>query len=314
MKKTDIYLCAVVALVVLITPCLARAQMIEETDVIPEKQITALEQRAIRKAAVNVTKHIVDAREAIQKKDYAAAKKALNSSLRLINLIKETSAPVIVHDYVWVAKKHLAMDEAREVVPDLVPIYSSLMEFEDFYPESTVRSHIKKAEEHLKKDKKSEAMKELDLGEEYLMAIEADMPVEYTRSQISAALDALAKNDPAKAAESLKMAENGVQLTVTSVATPGLLAKTALWQATRAYDAKNYDKADAAVKQAKKYLQEAVSNMGVDEKYKALDIIREIDALEGKISKGGAETGKQLQAIWSKSRALEERIANVSIK
>jgi len=314
MKKTHAFILAAAAFAFTVMPNGSIAQTFEETDVAPEKNITALEQRAIRKAAVNVMKHIVDAREAIQKKDYDAAKKMLGSSLRLLNLIKETSSPVMVHDYIWVAKKHLSMDEVREVAPDLVPIYSSLLEFEDFYPEANVRTHIKKAEEHLKKGNKADAKKELELGEEELTYIEADMPVEHTRQLVNDALEALGRNESEKATLKLKMAEEAVQLTVTNEASPSLLAKTALWQATNAYDEKKFDKADGAVKRAKKYLQDAIQNMGVDEKYKALDIIKDIDALEGKITKGGDETGNQLKSVWNKSRVLEERIAKVKVK
>jgi tetratricopeptide (TPR) repeat protein len=315
MKRLNLFMLATIVCAVLIVPCFSLAQVVEETEVIPEQTITALEQRAIKKAAVNVMKHIIDARDAVQDKDYAAAKKSLNSSLRLIKLIRDTSGPVLVRDYIWVAKKHLAMDEVQEVIPDLVPIYTALIDFEAFNdPEAAVRSHIKRAEDHLKKGKKSQALKELELGEEALTAIEAYMPVEYTRKQVVAALDALAENDPVRAAESLKKAEGAVHLTVTHIATPGLLAKTAILRATMAYDAQNFDRADAALKQAKVHLQDAVQNMDVDERYKALDIIKRIDALEGKISKGGDQTGSQLKALWSKARELKEHIAKIKTK
>jgi tetratricopeptide (TPR) repeat protein len=315
MKRSNLFMIAVIAFAVCVVPGFSLAQVVEETDVVPEHTITALEQRAIKKAAVNVMKHIIDAREAIQKKDYAAAKQALNSSLRLIKLIRDTSGPVMVHDYIWAAKKHLAMDEVHEVIPDLVPIYSALVDFEAFNdPEEAVRSHIKKAEEHLQKGNKPQALQELELGEEALTAIEAYMPLEYTRKQVTAALDALAQNDPARAAESLKMAEGAVHMTVTSIASPGLLAKTAILKATMAYDAKNFDKADAALQQAKAYLQEAIQNMDVDERYKALDVIKRIDALEGKILKGDDQTGVQLKALWNKARELKEHIAKIKTK
>ncbi|GBE03304.1 MAG TPA: hypothetical protein ENH31_04770 [Nitrospirae bacterium] len=51
---------------------------------------------------------------------------SLKQARELIGIIKEARPVTKVKDHIWVAKKHLSYEDTEEVMPDLIPIYSSL--------------------------------------------------------------------------------------------------------------------------------------------------------------------------------------------
>ncbi len=285
----------------------ARAAIEEQVSVSPVKTISAQDEQVISSSATKVLRHIAQARADLKNKDANAAKNQLDKAETLLKII-EVSMPVNqVKDRIWVAKKHLEYEDSQEVMPDLVPIYSSLDELVDFMPVDQAKKHIDKAKEHLKQNNKQKAIEELDASDAALVYTEIDLPLNITRQRVASAKGDIAKGNLEQAEKTLKAAEESVSFMSVDVDEPLTVAKSSLWSAMRNYSAKAYDKTKTDLKKAIKYLETAAKSADETTSREAAKLAKEARALEGKVESQSAETAKRLDHLWHHTAALSER-------
>jgi hypothetical protein len=285
----------------------AHADVKEKVSVLPVKTITAQDEEVISSAATKVLRHIAQARADLKNEDGDAAKTQLDKAETLLKIIQVSMPVNKVKDRIWVAKKHLEYENSQEIIPDLVPIYSSLDELEDFMPVAQAKQHLDKAKEHLKKKDKQKAKEELDATDAALVYTEIDLPLSITRQRVASAQADIAKGNLAQAGETLKSAEDSVSFMSVNVDEPLTVAKSSLWSAIRNYSAKAYDQTKADLKNAIKYLQTAAQSADQTTSREAAKLAKEAKALEDKVTSQSAETAKQLDHLWHHTAALSER-------
>ncbi|MGD8940402.1 MAG: YfdX family protein [Gammaproteobacteria bacterium] len=285
----------------------ANAAIKEQVSVSPVKTISAQEEQTISSAATKVLRHIAQARADLKNKDAEAAKTQLDKAETLFKII-EVSMPVNkVKDRIWVAKKHLEYEDSQEVIPDLVPIYSSLDELVDFMPVEQAKQHLDKAKEHLKQKNKQKAIEELDETDAALVYTEIDLPLKITRQRVASAQADIAKGNLEQAGKTLKAAEESVSFMSVDVDEPLTVAKSSLWSAIRNYSAHAYDKTKTDLERAIKYLQTAAQSADETTRSEAAKLVKEAKALEDKVQSHSTETAKRLDHLWHHTAALSER-------
>jgi hypothetical protein len=254
-----------------------------------------------------VLRHIAQARADLRNKDADAAKTQLDKAETLFKII-EASMPVNqVKDRIWVAKKHLEYEDSQEVMPDLVPIYSSLDELVDFMPVEQAKQHMDKAKEHLKHNNKQKAIEELDATDAALVYTEVDLPLKLTRQRVASAKADITKGKLDQAEKTLKSAEESVSVISVDVEEPLTVAKSSLWSAIRNYSAQAYDKTKADLEKAIQYLQTAAQSADETTRHEAAKLVKEAKILEDKVGSQSAETAKQLDHLWHHTAALSQR-------
>jgi hypothetical protein len=273
----------------------------------PGNLVTPQEEAIISSAATKILRHIAQARSDIHNKDLDAAKSELGQANTLMKIIKTAMPTTVVKDRIWIAKKHLEYEDTQEVMPDLIPIYSSLDELTDYMPVQAARQHLDKAKKNLEKGKKAPAVEELNATDAALVYTEEDLPFDATRSLVADAKAALEKKDGDTADNALKAAEDNVVFLSTGIDEPLVAAKASLWQATRNYADGAYDDAKKDVKAAISELQRASEAAGQTASHDISQLIDKAKVLEAKIDKGGHSTKSELQSLWQRTAALSER-------
>ncbi|MBL7211400.1 MAG: YfdX family protein [Desulfobacteraceae bacterium] len=287
------------------------AKIEQKVTMIPAKPLTYSEQKLISSLAVKVLKHIVKARGDIYDKNPKTAKTEINQALKLIEIIRAGLPTTKIKDYIWVAKKHLSYENTDEVMPDLVPIYTSLEAVEGFIPIEEVKEHVDKAQEALEDKDKEKAKKELALAAAGLVFVEIDLPLGYTERKVTEAAHFLAKNEAKKADEALKAAEEGVQVISVAIYNPVVLAEKSLWQAAEQYAMGKYKGAVVALNRAKEYLKMAAKKADKKTKEEIDELRGKIDDLEKKLDDLEKKAGKEAKGLkedmknaWEKTKGL----------
>jgi len=85
--------------------------------------------------------------------------------------------------------------------------------------------------------------------------------------------------------------------------------KKSLWQAVKDYAAGKYAAAGEALDKAAAYLKKATQSTDEKTREKAKKLSKDIDALRGKVKKGGKTTEAAISNLWERSKALSEREA-----
>src|ERR1039457_2697374 len=283
-----------------------RADGIEEkVTVIPGRTNTPSEEATISSTALKVLRHIAQARADIHEKELLKANEQLKNALTLIAIIRASEPTDKIKDRIWVAKKHLSYEDTETVKKDLIPIYASMDDIEEFIPTNTnAREHIVKAKKHLENDNKKGATEELKLAEDAVVYTEIDLPLGDTERYVKAAQTFLAKKESKKAAEALKSAEDGVQYLSVMDTSPVYKARKSYWSATQNYAAGKLDAAKADIKEAKAYLVKAGKTANAKTKTEAEKLVKDIDAIEGKMDKGGHETELELKKLYERFKAF----------
>lgn len=281
--------------------------LMAKTTIEPGKTITAEEENIISSAATKTLRHIAQARADIHDKDISAAKNELDKANTLLNIIEASMPTTKVKDRIWVAKKHLEYEDSQEVIPDLVPIYSSLDELVDYMPVKNAKSHIEKAREHMKKGDKLQAKEELEAADADLVYTEADLPLAATRRLVAETRAELEKGNADVADKTLKIAEDNVVLLSVGVDEPLVGAKASLWEATHDYVVGSYDEAKKELKMAISHLATAAKSSDAFVNKQAIRLLNSAEALGKKIDKGEDNLGPELEQLWHRSAALSER-------
>jgi len=285
----------------------ANAAIKEQVSVSPVKTISVQDEQNISSAATKVLRHIAQARADLKNKDGDAAKAQLDKAGTLLKII-EASMPVNqVKDRIWIAKKHLEYEDSQDVIPDLVPIYSSLDELVDFMPVDMAKQHVDKAKEHLKQNKKEAAIKELNETDAALVYTEVDLPLNITRQRVASAQMEISKGKLDQAEKTLKSAEDSVSSMSVYMDEPLVVAKNSLWSAIRNYSDNAFGEAKEDVSSAIRYLDIAARSADKITQNEAAELAKDARALENKLATQSSDTEKQLNHLWELTAALSER-------
>ena len=252
----------------------------EDVTVSAGKPLAFPQQEKIANLAVAVLKHIAKARGFIHDKNATDAKRELADSRKLMEEIRAALPTTQIKDRIWVAKKHLSYETSEEVIPDLVPIYTSLDDVQSFITVDETRSHLNEAEKALKAGNKEKGEKELGLAENSLVYVEIDMPLSYTDRKVAEALHLLAEGKETDADQALKEAEDGIQVISISSYGPMVLAQESLWQATKEYAKGEYETARRFLAEAKTFLKMAAKQADEKTKEELAKLDRKIGELE----------------------------------
>lgn len=284
-----------------------QAAIQEKVSVSAPNTLTPTQEHAVTSAAAKVMRHVAQARADISKKDTSAAKEQLNKADTLLNIIEASLPTAVVKDRIWVAKKHLEYEDSQQVIPDLIPIYSSLDELLDYMPVSQAKQHLDKAKAQLDKNNKEQAAQELQATDAALLYTQIDMPLSATRQQVAAARTALSKGQLKDADKALKTAEDNVIVMSVDVDEPLIKANASIWRSGRDYAAGAYEKASAGIQQSINYLQQAAKSGDKTTRLEAEKLIKQTQGLESMIQERSADTGAALHSLWQRTQALSER-------
>ncbi len=278
----------------------------EQVNANPLSRISPKEEGILSSAAAKVLRHIAQARSAIHKKEMETAKSELQQAETLLNIIEAALPTTEVKDRIWIAKKHLEYKDSEEVVPDLIPIYSSLDELVDFMPVKEAQEHLNKAKGHLEKGEKGKAKEALEATDEALVYTEIDLPLAGTRHLVSQALADLTKGDSQGAEKALQGAEKNVVFLSVGVDEPMVSAQSLIWAASQHYASGDKKLARSEVQQAITFLEAAQKSPDKLTRAEAGDLLNEAKALEAKME-GGSDLTNDLQHLWHRGRALADR-------
>ena len=300
---------ALLAACVVTGPVLADDGIKEDVTVVPGRQITPQDEAVISSAAVKILRHIAAARGDLHgdKPNIDQAKSELDQSDKLLDIIQASLPTTKVKDHIWVAKKHLEYENTREVLPDLVPIYSSLDELVDYVPTGTAKVHLDQAKKALQQGDKGKATEQLKQTDDALLFVEADLPLSATRNLVTQAKEKLAKGDGKAADKLLKSAEDNVVFISVSYQSPLIQAKSALWRATEDFRLQDKTKAKRDLAQAVNYLQQAAQSGDQITRQAAEKLVSEVRDLHQQIESGEQGLKDRIAGVWDRTRALSER-------
>ena len=288
---------------------LADGNIKEDVSVMPGRQISPQDEAVISSAAVKVLKHIASARGALrsEKPDIALAKTELDQSDKLLDIIQASMPTTKVKDHIWVAKKHLEYENTHEVLPDLVPIYSSLDELVDYVPTDHAKVHLDQARTALEQGDKSKATEHLQQANDALLYVEADLPLSMTRQLVTQAREDLTQGDSKAADKVLNSAEENVVFISVSYQSPLIQAKAALWRASQDYLLEDKALAKADLDQAVKYLEKAAQSDDQVTRQAAGKLVSDVRELHQMIDNGDQGLSDRLVSAMGRVRALSER-------
>ena len=257
--------------------------VVEDISVSPVRVVTPDEQRVLSNAAANILRQIADARGAIHDKKPEMAKENLQKVDSLIKIIKAERPMARIKDHIWVAKKHLDYENTEEVAADLIPIYSDLVDIEDFIPVEQARKDLDKAGESLKKGDKKAAKERLAAVDEAMVYTEIDLPLSETERQVALARGFLDQNKLQDADKALKAAEDGVHLLSVGVDGPLGKARHSLWRATKNYTANKLDAAKVDLEKAGSWIERAGQSGDKKIRAEAAKLEKSLKHLEDKL-------------------------------
>ncbi|MGD8588822.1 MAG: YfdX family protein [Chromatiales bacterium] len=287
----------------------ASSNIKEDVNVLPGRQISPQDEAMISTAAVKVLRHIASARGALrgENPNIEQAKAELDQSDKLLDIIQETMPTTKIKDHIWVAKKHLEYENTSEVLPDLVPIYSSLDELVDYVPTGNAKAHLNEAKNALEQGDKSKATEHLQEANDALLYVEADLPLSVTRQLVAQAKGELAKGDSEAADKLLHSAEESVVFVSISYHSPLIQAKAALWRASQDYLLEDKSLAKTDLDQAVKYLEQAAQSDDQVTRQAAAKLVSDVREIHQMIESGDEGLSERLVSTLGRVRALSER-------
>jgi len=283
----------------------------EDVSVSPAHSITASDEAVISSAAVKVLRHVAEARGQLQgdEPDADAAATELDKAEKLLDIIQASLPTAEVKDRIWIAQKHLEYEDSEEVLPDLVPIFTSLDELADYMPVDQAKGHLDKAKQAVDKGQKDEARAQLQQVDEALVYVEADLPLHSTRALVDQAHADLAKGDIKGADQALRSAEDNVVLISVAFDSPLIQAKSALWQARVSYDLGDKANAKASLQQAVAALERAGSSRDQLMRDQAGRLIGQVRDVERLLTTDDTGFSAGVEQVWQRVQALSERTA-----
>lgn len=264
---------------------------------------------ALSTAASDVLVHIAQARGDISEAKPDAAQDELRKAADLLDAIQASLPTAATKNYIWVARKHLQYENAKQVLTDFVPIYRSLDALTEYLPVEDARAHLDKAQESLTQGDKATAAEQLDKAASALVYTEADLPLLTTRNLLQEARAELKSADIHAAETALKSAEDNVVLLSVAVESPMNEAHRSLWRASRDYAAGAYRAAKSDLRQAIRYLDQAAGTADKETRDAAGALSQRAQSLLQRIETNSGSVGTSLDALWRRAEAFSERSA-----
>jgi hypothetical protein len=282
------------------------ADIQEKVTVASGKVVNPREEAVISSAGVKVLRHIAQARSAIHGKDAQSARTDLGQVEKLLDIIQAALPTTTVKDRIWVAKKHLEYENTEEVLPDLIPIYSSLDELIDIMPVDMPKKHLEQAKEHLKSGDKKSAREALEATDAALQYTEVDLPLSTTRQLVAQAKADLDKEKLEDANKVLKSAEHSVVYLSIATEQPLFIAKALLWQTLRDLEGGDKNLAKADLQSAVGFLESASQSGQKSVQKAARQLLEQARQLRQDLEVG-ENIGTRLYHLWERTHALSER-------
>jgi hypothetical protein len=282
------------------------ADIHEKVTVAPGKSINPREEAIISSAGVKVLRHIAQARSDIHDKDAEGAQTTLSQAEKLFDIIQTALPTTKVKDRIWVAKKHLDYEDTEEVLPDLIPIYTSLDELVDIMPVDLAKKHLEQAKEHLKSGDKKKAREALEATDTALQYTEIDLPLSTTRQLVAQAKADLDKEKLDDADKALKSAEHGVVYLSADIEQPLFMAKALLWQTILDLKAGDNNLAKTDLQSAIGYLETASQSNQKPTQEAGKQLLEQAKQLQEDLTKGG-DVGVKLRHLWERAQAFADR-------
>ncbi|MCG6867124.1 MAG: YfdX family protein [Thiogranum sp.] len=273
----------------------------------PGKTITPQEEALISSSGGKVLRHIAQARADIHNKDADAAQTELDQADKLLAIIRAALPTTSVKDRIWVAKEHLEYEDTQEVLPDLIPIYSSLNEMMDIMPAKAARAQLDEAREHLKAGDKANARKALEATDAALQYTEVDLRLSTTRHLVAQARADLGKKKLDEADKALQAAEDGVVLISEGVEQPLFAAKAALYQGLVDLEAGNSDLAKADLQNAIKLLTDAKQSPDAATRDAAGELLGETQQMLTDLQNGDSSVNTHFHRLFERAQAYSDR-------
>jgi tetratricopeptide (TPR) repeat protein len=290
----------------ILTAPVSAAAIQEELTFTQGKTITPREEEIISSAGVKVLRHIAQARLDIRNKDVDGVKQELDQADKLFDIIQTGLPTTKVKDRIWVAKKHLEYENTEEVLPDLIPIYSSLDELVDIMPTDVAKKHLDKVKSHLKAGDKEKAKQSLDAMAAALQYTEVDLPISSTRQLVAQARADLNREAMDEADNALKTAEDSVVYLSIADEQPLFTAKALLWQAVMDVDAGDIKLAKSDLQSAIEYLDIARQSDDKATRDAASQIIVRARELQSDLD-SGADISSRVHHLWERTQAFADR-------
>lgn len=282
------------------------ADIHEKVTVASGKVVNPREEAIISSAGVKVLRYIAQARSAIHGKDAQSARTELGQVEKLLDIIQAALPTTKVKDRIWVAKKHLEYENTEEVLPDLIPIYSSLDELIDIMPVDQAKKHLEQAKEHLKSEDKESARAALEATDAALQYTEVDLPLSTTRQLVAQAKADLDKEKLDDANKVLKSAEHSVVYLSIATEQPLFMAKALLWQTLRNLEGGDKNLAKANLQGAVGFLESAGQAGQKSMQEAARQLLEQARQLQQDLQ-GGENIDTRLYHLWERTHALSER-------
>jgi hypothetical protein len=275
------------------------ANLNEEVTVTPAKTITPKEEATLSAAGVKVLRHIAQARADIRNKKIDEARTQLGQTQKLLDIIQAALPTSEVKDRIWIAKKHLEYENTEEVLPDLLPIYTSLDELTDCMP-------VEAAKEHLDKGDKEKARESLEATAAALQYTEVDLPIGTTRQLVAQAEADLSKDKPGGADKELKAAEDSVVNLSMNIEQPLFTAKALLLQTVLDLDSGDQELAKSDLQGAIAYLETAGQSADEATRDAADKMLVQTRQLQ-KDLEGGSDISTHVRQLWERTHVLADR-------
>jgi hypothetical protein len=287
----------------------SHAQMTQSDIDIPYKSITPQTESTIGRTAIIALRHISQARSDIHHKELPTARRDVAEAERLMDTIKDDLSTATAKNFIQIARKHLEQEQAKQVLHDLPPIYSSLEMISVYLPTDKARLHIDRARSYLEKNDKLEAEWELALADKSLIIIEVELPLLKMQRYVARAQEYLVKKDGRKADEALQVAEQRAIALYTGINSPLFHTQQNLWLTFQNYSTATRADTGKALSKSRNYLEKMAANGSTKEKEEVGKLSSELAGLEKKITGEGKVAESDLKAAWEKSMALSERSA-----
>ncbi len=266
---------------------------------------------AISSAAAEAMREITRARQHLHLEGFERNQslEALDHADQLLDGISHSLPAAELEGRIWSAVQHLDHEGAQQVLPDLIPLFSSLSEIVDTVPRGQARQQLDLAREALQYGREREAKADLKAAGDALLYVEADLPLNSTRQRVKEAQQAILQGDIDRAAMSLEQAQRQVVTISLSLQSPLTQAKSSLVQGWQAYEQGHAQALSGHLSDARLYLRQAVLSEDNTTRKGAWELLRETQALQQPSDITGADYRRRLEAVAQRIVALSERSA-----
>jgi hypothetical protein len=280
-----------------------QATLHEDISVSPGRVIHPADEAVISSSAAKVLRHIARARDALGKKDGAAARQELKQAETLLDIIDKSVPTTLVKNKVWSTDHKLNYENTEEVSASLVPVYVQLDERLDI---DQVKLPVP-AKSGAKPDKSPAASQEAEASDAALYYEELDLPLNATRHFIAAAQTDLANNRLTEAGHALRAALDNMDFTAVYLPAPLLAARVNLERAEAHFSHGQTPQAKADVARAISQLTEAEKQADPEVQVDVKQMLSDAQSLQARLDKNEPGFATELKNLWRRAEAHADR-------